>query len=577
MRGRGLGRAEQRRRQRRPERRAIDRPLGRGHPGGHWQPDRDGREDPVAGRRRARRLHQTPDRFKSYDGVPGKGGKVNVFTIAYQPPPPPRDQNEFWQELEKRLGVTWEPIITPQPDYGNKSAALIAGGSLPELFYLNPGQNAAPQYKAMDQGAFLDLTPYVTGDALKEYKNLATFPDYMWNNVKFKSKVYGVPKPLQRNGNIGVLSRRLGQEAWQGGAEDAPTRSTTCSWPSPRTIRMATVRPTPGASAGTARTGPAGTTPASPEHVRHAVQLAQEPRRHHDERDRDRRVPPGHRVSCASSSPTARFHPDSGGMTFAQCQAAYLGGKIGAAQRRASATSTRRTSPVRVYFKIRQANPKPMLAGLLPDADRRRKGRDPQHPGLVRLHRHPAPSSRTRSGSRSCCASSTTSRAPFGSEEWRFLQVRRRGRRLHARRTASRVLNERGIAERGDLVYVMAEHAGPVLPARSRARSSMPRRSPPRSSRSALTTRPGRSTRRRTSPRRPSCSSSASTRITGIVTGRAADDRAGRRDQGVEEPGRRPDPPGVPAVLEGLMQSHGSAWEGRAIAGPSQAAAGPRE
>jgi putative aldouronate transport system substrate-binding protein len=159
---------------------------------------------------------KAPEPFKTYEGKPGKGGKVTAFTIAYQPPPTPRDQSQYWQELEKRLGVTWEPIITPQPEYGNKSAALIAGGAMPDLFYLNPDQNAAPQFKAMDQCAFTDLTPYVTGDALKEYKNLATFPDYMWNNVKFKNKVYGVPKPLQRNGNIafyrGDWAKKLGKE-----------------------------------------------------------------------------------------------------------------------------------------------------------------------------------------------------------------------------------------------------------------------------------------------------------------------------------------------------------------------------
>src|SRR6266851_5103170 len=33
---------------------------------------------------------QLPKLYKSYDGVPGRGGKVNVFTIAYQPPPTPR-------------------------------------------------------------------------------------------------------------------------------------------------------------------------------------------------------------------------------------------------------------------------------------------------------------------------------------------------------------------------------------------------------------------------------------------------------------------------------------------------------
>ena len=143
-----------------------------------------------------------PEPFVSYEGVPGEGGTVRAFVISYAPPPPPRDQNQYWQELERRLGVTWEPIITPQPDYGARSATLIASGDIPELFVINPGQNAAQQYQAMAQGAFLDLTPYVTGDALQQFRNLAAFPAYMWENVKFQGKIFGVPKPLWRNGNL---------------------------------------------------------------------------------------------------------------------------------------------------------------------------------------------------------------------------------------------------------------------------------------------------------------------------------------------------------------------------------------
>ena len=39
----------------------------------------------------------------------------------------------------------------------------------------------------------------------------------MWNNVKFKNKIIGVPKPLQRNGNIGFYrgdwAKKLGKAA----------------------------------------------------------------------------------------------------------------------------------------------------------------------------------------------------------------------------------------------------------------------------------------------------------------------------------------------------------------------------
>lgn len=141
--------------------------------------------------------YPTPE--QTYDGVPGRGGTVRAFTISYSPPPTPRDGNLYWQELERRLGVTWEIDMTPQPNYGEKSAVYMAGGDLPDLFYINPGQNASQQYQAMAQGAFLDLTPYVTGDALEQFQNLKTFPSYMWDNLKFQGQILGVPRPAGRS------------------------------------------------------------------------------------------------------------------------------------------------------------------------------------------------------------------------------------------------------------------------------------------------------------------------------------------------------------------------------------------
>ena len=136
-----------------------------------------------------------PQPYKSTSGTPGSGGTVRAFTISYAAPTPGRDSNQYWQELEKRLGVTWEVIETPQPDYGEKSTALLASGDLPDLFYINPNQGASQQYQALAQGAFTDLTPFVTGDSLKQFPNLATFPAFAWNNSKFQGKTYGIPLP----------------------------------------------------------------------------------------------------------------------------------------------------------------------------------------------------------------------------------------------------------------------------------------------------------------------------------------------------------------------------------------------
>ncbi len=134
--------------------------------------------------------------FRAVAAVPGRGGKVTTFQIAETAPVPPRDQNPYWQELEKRLGVTVEPTFGPTSSWAEKSATVIAGGDLPDLYWLYPQDSRAnDQYRTIQQGAFTDLTPLLTGNALKEWPNLAAFPPEAWKNIAINGKLYGVPRP----------------------------------------------------------------------------------------------------------------------------------------------------------------------------------------------------------------------------------------------------------------------------------------------------------------------------------------------------------------------------------------------
>lgn len=136
-----------------------------------------------------------PSPFKSVAAMPGRGGKVTTFMITYVPPPTPHDSNAYWKELEKRLGVaSWDVTLAPATDYPQKFATMIASGNLPDLIWYSP-LNYPDQYKTMLQGAFADLTPYLTGDALKEYPNLAKFAPVLWRNAALNKKLYGVPRP----------------------------------------------------------------------------------------------------------------------------------------------------------------------------------------------------------------------------------------------------------------------------------------------------------------------------------------------------------------------------------------------
>ncbi len=146
-----------------------------------------------------------PPAFKATSGTPGKGGKVSVFEIAYNPPPPARDQNKYWQHLEKQLGVMWDVTLAPAGDqYTQKISTLTASNDLPDLTYIYLTQ-APDQNKVILQGAYTDLTPYLDGDAKKEFPNLALISNEVWERSKFRGKIFGVPKPrFNTSGSINL-------------------------------------------------------------------------------------------------------------------------------------------------------------------------------------------------------------------------------------------------------------------------------------------------------------------------------------------------------------------------------------
>lgn len=135
-----------------------------------------------------------PKPFRSVAEPPGNGGPVSIFQITFNPPIAPRDQNSYWLERERRLGVSeLQMAFAPSDTYEEQLATLTAGGELLDLMYLD--LSAAPAHaETIQQGAYTDLTPYVSGDALANYPNLARLPDFMWTNSAIDGKNWGVPR-----------------------------------------------------------------------------------------------------------------------------------------------------------------------------------------------------------------------------------------------------------------------------------------------------------------------------------------------------------------------------------------------
>lgn len=141
------------------------------------------------------------DRFNAVQGTPSSGGSATALTQTFAAPPAPMAQNAAWQEINKQLGSRLNLNLVAATDYNARLGAVIAGGDLPDILQGSPSNIAnIPQFL---QAQCADLTPYLSGDAVKNYPNLAALPTLAWRSTVFNGGIYAVPN------NRGVFSQAL--------------------------------------------------------------------------------------------------------------------------------------------------------------------------------------------------------------------------------------------------------------------------------------------------------------------------------------------------------------------------------
>lgn len=158
-----------------------------------------------------------PKPYVTVPHPPGKGGTVTTFQILFSSPPPGMGSNPWWQELNKRLGVTVRPSLADSPDYPAKLQTLAAGNNFPDITYINFNPDGhyggASSQKLLSEGAFHDLTSYLSGSGLKQFPNHALIPPITWKGSSFQGKIFGVPYPIQPvNGQLGMYRKDWAQK-----------------------------------------------------------------------------------------------------------------------------------------------------------------------------------------------------------------------------------------------------------------------------------------------------------------------------------------------------------------------------
>jgi len=110
---------------------------------------------------------------------------ITGMTFRFGDPPPLKSPG--LDMINERFNVDYKPEIIPQGDYVEKSSAIVASGSMPDLVGFQAGDTRF--YQWAEDGAFLPLDDY-----LAHYATLGNIPDYIYNSFKVNGKVYGIPR-----------------------------------------------------------------------------------------------------------------------------------------------------------------------------------------------------------------------------------------------------------------------------------------------------------------------------------------------------------------------------------------------
>lgn len=145
--------------------------------------------------------------FTSVDKTPGSGGEVTTFQVLWAAPPRPREKNDYWKSLEERLNVKFTPTLVASDGYNDKLSTTVASGKIPDLTFVQ--DTDAIGQRALEDGAFADLSEVLAGDNIKKWPNLANVATNAWKVSSKNGHIYGVPNENPYLTNFPIIRKDL--------------------------------------------------------------------------------------------------------------------------------------------------------------------------------------------------------------------------------------------------------------------------------------------------------------------------------------------------------------------------------
>jgi putative aldouronate transport system substrate-binding protein len=124
-------------------------------------------------------------------GTAGKGGTYATMTPLWGAIPP-SSGNQYYDAVNKAIGASLKIQPADGTSYGDKLPPLFAANRLPDWIQI-PGWNTPILNFGEGVVKFVDLSPYLAGDKVKDYPNLANIPTGAWTAGVWNGKLYGLP------------------------------------------------------------------------------------------------------------------------------------------------------------------------------------------------------------------------------------------------------------------------------------------------------------------------------------------------------------------------------------------------
>ncbi|ANZ41187.1 hypothetical protein BBK82_39650 [Lentzea guizhouensis] len=131
------------------------------------------------------------DRVATVSGVPGKGGRYSAVTPLWGTIPPA--DNSFYRAMNSALGVELDMKPADGNTYNTIVSTMTAAKKLPDWIQLPAWWNPNFNTGGLAGSQLADLTPFLAGDKVEKYPNLAVIPTAAWRAGAWGDKLYGIP------------------------------------------------------------------------------------------------------------------------------------------------------------------------------------------------------------------------------------------------------------------------------------------------------------------------------------------------------------------------------------------------